>query len=195
MTSLFINTLIKIFFLLTPFFVMSMLLSMTRSLTSEVRRGIAIRTTLAILVIAFILFYFGNIIFNLLGITIQSFQIGAGALLFLSAVTLVHGQQQRTLSESDDIAVVPLAMPLTIGPGTVGTLLILGAETTGTAKLVASAALFTAIMLVGLTLLLATKLEQILGGKVIVVLTKITGLVLAALAAQLIFTGIYTFKH
>lgn len=195
MVNLFINTLIKIFFLLTPFFVMSVFLSMTRSLAHSVRRNIAIRTTLAVLIVSFILFFFGNIIFHLLGITIQSFQIGAGSLLFLSAVTLVNRQQQPSISESDDIAVVPLALPLTIGPGTIGTLLVLGIETSGIAKLVASIALFLAVVLVGIMLLLATKLEQILGTKGIVVLTKLTGLVLAALAAQIIFTGVYNFKH
>ncbi|MHB9071796.1 MAG: MarC family protein [Sedimentisphaerales bacterium] len=144
---------------------------------------------------AYVLFYFGNIIFKLLGITIQSFQIGAGALLFLSAVTLVRGQEQHPPSESDNMAVVPLALPLTVGPGTTGTLLVLGAETTGTAKLVASTALLAAIVSVGILLLLATKVERVLGAKGIGVLTKLTGLVLAALAAQLIFTGIYNFPH
>lgn len=195
MANLFVNTLIKMFFLLTPFFVMSMFLSMTRMFTQDVRRRIAIHTTLAIVITTFILFYFGNIIFNLLGITIESFQIGAGALLFLSAVTLVMGREQPTQSESDNIAVVPLALPLTVGPGTTGTLLVLGAEITGTAKFVASAALFVAIILVGVLLLLATKVERLLGAKGINVLTKLTGLVLAALSAQLVFTGIYNFPH
>jgi multiple antibiotic resistance protein len=183
------------FFLLTPFFVMSMFLSMTRTFTQEARRRIVVHTTLAILITAFVLFYFGNVIFDLLGITIQSFQIGAGALLFISAVKLVQGQEQQTQSESQDIAVVPLALPLTVGPGTTGTLLVFGAEITGSKKLVASAALFVAIILVGILLLLATKLERILGAKGIGILTKLTGLVLAALAAQLIFTGIYNFPH
>ena len=195
MVSLFVNTLIRMFFLLTPFFVMSMFLSMTRTFTQEARRRIVVHTTLAILITAFVLFYFGNIIFDLLGITIQSFQIGAGALLFISAVKLVQGQEQQTQSESQDIAVVPLALPLTVGPGTTGTLLVLGAEITGSKKLVASAALFVAIILVSILLLLATKLERILGAKGIGILTKLTGLVLAALAAQLIFTGIYNFPH
>jgi multiple antibiotic resistance protein len=193
MVNLFINTLIKIFFLLTPFFVLSMMLSMTRTLPLQARRTIAIRTTLAILVIAFILFFFGNIIFSLLGITIQSFQIGAGALLFLSAVSLVQSRQPPTASEHEDISVVPLAIPLTIGPGTIGTLLVMGTEINGTAKLVASSALFCAIILVGLVLLGASHLERILGAKGISVLTKLTGLVLSALAAQMIFTGINTF--
>jgi multiple antibiotic resistance protein len=193
MVNLFINTLIKMFFLLTPFFVMSIMLSMTRSLSAHARKVVAIRTTLAILVIVFILFYFGKIIFHLLGITLQSFQIGAGALLFLSAVSLVQARQQPTVSEAEDISVVPLAIPITIGPGTIGTLLVMGTEISGTAKIVASSALFAAIILVGLVLLGAWQLEKILGDKGISVLTKLTGLVLSALAAQMIFTGINTF--
>jgi multiple antibiotic resistance protein len=195
MVNLFVNILIKMFFLLTPFFVLSMILSMTRTLSPQARKSIAIRTTLAILVIAFILFYFGNIIFHLLGITIQSFQIGAGALLFLSAVSLVQARQTPTVSETEDISVVPLAIPLTIGPGTIGTLLVMGSEINGKAKFVASSALFCAIILVGFILIGASHLERILGAKGISALSKLTGLVLAALAAQMIFTGINTFGH
>ncbi|MEN6385799.1 MAG: MarC family protein [Phycisphaerales bacterium] len=193
MVNLFINTLIKMFFLLTPFFVMSMMLSMTRSLSARARKVIAIRTTLAILVVAFILFYFGNIIFHLLGITLQSFQIGAGALLFISAVSLVQARQQPTVTESEDISVVPLAIPITIGPGTIGTLLVMGTEISGKAKIVASSALFCSIVLVGVILLGASHLERILRAKGISVLTKLTGLVLSALAAQMIFTGVNSF--
>jgi multiple antibiotic resistance protein len=195
MTSLFVNTLVKIFFLLTPFFVMSMFLSMTKDFTDAARKRVAIRTTLAIIVAAFVLFCFGNVIFEVLGITIQSFQIGAGALLFLSSVALVHGRERKMPSDTDDIAIVPLAMPLTVGPGTTGTLLVLGAQVSGSAKLVASAALLLAILCVGVLLLLATKIEKAMGAQRINVVMKLTGLVLAALAAQLIFSGIYNFPH
>ena len=196
MGNLFVNTAIKIFFLLTPFFVMSVFLSMTRDMTSAVRRRIAIRTTIAIFVTAMILFYFGNIIFKLFGITIESFQIGAGALLFLSAVALVQSQKLPTPTESEDISVVPLALPLTVGPGTTGTLLVMGAEIVSpTAKTVAACGVLLAVLAVGILLLLAAGIEKKLGEKGINVLTKLTGLVLAAMAAQLVFTGINHFLY
>jgi multiple antibiotic resistance protein len=195
MSNLFINTAIKIFFLLTPFFVMSMFLSMTRDMTSEERHRIAIRTTVAIAITTMILFYFGNVIFRLLGITIQSFEIGAGALLFLSAVSLVQSQKMPGPTESEDISVVPLALPLTVGPGTTGTLLVMGAEIASPAeKTIAACAVLLAVLVVGMLLLLAVRIKKKLGEKGLNVLTKLTGLVLAALAAQLIFTGIRQFN-
>lgn len=193
MFNLFINTYVKFFFLLTPFFVISMFLALTRDMKVQTRQSLAHRTSIAIVVTVFILFYFGNYIFKVLGITLPAFQIGAGALLFLSAVSLLHGDKPPRASENEDLSVVPLAIPLTVGPGTTGTLLVMGIEVSGTEKLVASAGLLLAVMSMGALLHFAYAVERFLGAKGLSVLTKLTGLVLAALAAQIIFTGIHNF--
>lgn len=195
MTSLFISLYIKLFFLLTPFFVLSVFLSLTEKMTTKEQHTLAIRTTISVLIIALILYYAGNPIFATLGITLDGFRIGAGSLLFLSAVSLVSGKKQRPEPDDDtDVAVVPLAIPITVGPATIGTLLILGAELTGvTQKSVGGAAVVAACLTVGLLLFSASAVQRLIGRMGLSVLTKITGLVLSAMAAQIVFTGVKNF--
>lgn len=191
-----VSVFVRFFFLLTPFFVLSMFLSMTRDLEPTSRRKLAIRVTLAVIVIALTLYYFGHTLFSVFGITLDAFRIGAGALLFLSAVQLVHGgDRTRMTADSGDIAVVPLAIPITVGPATTGALLVMGAELQQQSfqKMLGSAGLVLAILTVGLMLVVASQIERVIGRRGLSILSKVTGLILAALAAQIIFTGIRHF--
>lgn len=195
MINLFIALFIKLFFLLTPFFVLTVFLSFTEGMSIQEQHKLAIRTTIAVLVVSLTLYFAGNPIFATLGITLDGFRIGAGSLLFLSAVALVSGKKSRPEPEDDtDVAVVPLAIPITVGPATIGTLLILGAElTTATQKAVGAGALVAACLTVGITLYSASALKRVIGNMGLSVLTRITGLVLSAMAAQIVFTGIKSF--
>lgn len=200
MLDLFINTYVKLFFLLTPFFVISTFLSMTTGMTSPQRQRIALRTIAAVVVFSLVLYLFGSHIFQVMGITLDAFRIGAGAMLFLSAVSLVSGSsEQRMPDENEDISVVPLAIPVMVGPGTTGALLVLGTDVHHQfggdlwSQGVAVAALLTAVLSVGAMLYVAARADRLLPPRIMSVLTKLTGLVLASLAAELIFTGVRNF--
>ncbi len=196
MTSLFISLYMKLFFLLTPFFVLTAFLSLTEGMSVPEQRKLALRTMIAVLAVALVLYYLGNPIFSTLGITLDGFRIGAGALLFLSAVSLVSGKRQKPEPGDDaDVAVVPLAVPITVGPATIGTLLVLGAELKGSQQAVGAGALVAACLTVGALLLSASAAKKVIGPMGLSVLTKITGLVLSAMAAQIVFTGIRSFLH
>lgn len=195
MGTLFVNVYLKLFMILTPFFVMSAFLSLTRGCNAGERQRIALKVTLAVVVSTFVLYLFGKHIFALFGITLDAFRIGAGAVLFLSAIAMIQGR--TTVSPGDaegDVAVVPLAIPITVGPGTIGALLVMGAGLeTFTERLVASLALLTAVLTVGGMLLLAGQFERLLGERGLVILTKLTGLFVSAIAAQIFFTGLKNF--
>jgi multiple antibiotic resistance protein len=191
MTSLLVNTYVKMFFLLSPFFAVSMFLSLAGEIDITEKRRRALRTSFSILVIVLIFFFFGVQIFSTLGITLGAFQVGAGALLFLNAIALLSGKKAENVVADDDFSVVPLAMPLIVGPGTIGTLFVLGAELVSTEeKLWACGGILLAALTVAVFLYMATTIERMLGKKVLAALTKVTGLVLVSLAAQIIFTGI-----
>ena len=186
------------FFLLTPFFVLTMFLVLTKELNDSERKKIAIRVMLAVIVVSFILYYFGNTVFSVLGVTLDAFKIGAGALLFLSAVDLVRGTKVNvtpsTTDNYSDVSVVPLAIPITVGPATIGSLLVMGATPkTFAEEIVGIVAILIACFTLGIILIIATKIERLLGKVGLTILMKITGLVLSALSAQLIFTGIKGF--
>ncbi|MFI3271651.1 MAG: MarC family protein [Pseudomonadota bacterium] len=193
--NVYLSTAIKLFFVLTPFFVLSMFLAMTKDYSLEDQKRTAVRVATAVYVVCMCLYFFGDLIFVTFGITLDSFRIGAGALLFLSAVSLVNGSKKAIQPDKDsDITVVPLAIPITVGPASMGTLMVMGATVnSGAERVVGSLALLTAVIGVGFVLYLSTTIEKILGNMGIAILTKLTGLILAALAAQIVFTGIKNF--
>lgn len=88
---------------------------------------------------------------------------------------------------------MPLAIPMIVGPGAIGTLLVQGMEITpGREKAIAAGAILLAVLLISLCLLLAVPIGRLLGQKGLQMMMKLTGLVLVALAAQIIFTGVRT---
>ena len=182
---------------MTPFFVLTVFLTITNDATLIEKRKLAIKVTLSVVVISLVLLFFGEYIFKVFGITLDAFKIGAGALLFLTAVGLIYGNkdgQKPTDTNLSDLAVVPLALPITIGPGTIGVLLVMGVEFNSFSKLViGSLALICAILLIGSMLYLSSLIERFIGKNGLLILSKITGLFLAALSAQLIFDGIKSF--
>lgn len=195
--DIFISTFLKIFFLMTPFFVLTMFLTITQDATIKQRKALAIKVTISVTIISLILLFFGKYIFSIFGITLDAFRIGAGALLFLTAVDLVKGTEQSSKVGHKDIsqvAVVPLSIPMIIGPGTTGILLVMGASFESTkAMLTGSLSLIWAVLLIGLMLYTSSFFEKIIGKHGLQVISKITGLILAALSAQIVFTGIKNF--
>jgi len=191
----FINTFIKFFFLLTPFFALTMFLTMTDGMDNRSRKKLALKITFSVYISCLILFLLGREIFSIFGITIDAFRIGAGSLLFITAVGLVHAKTAQTsYNYEDDIAVVPLSIPIIVGPATIGAILVMGVEIeTFKLKIIGLSALFTSIFFVGTMLYLASYMEHILKKKGLIIISKITGLILSALAAQLVFTGIKNF--
>jgi multiple antibiotic resistance protein len=191
----FVNTYIKMFFLLAPFFTMTLFLKLAEGMDSTARQRAAIRSSVTILVAITAFFFFGRPLFNLLGITLAAFQIGAGTTLFLTSVMLVLGiSKPPTCDPNEDFSVVPLGVPIIVGPGTIGTLMLWGTELTGfSERMIAYLAIFSAGATVSLFLLMAERIEQLLGPKVLAMMTKLTALILTALAAQIVFTGIKSF--
>ncbi len=194
-TALFLDIFTKVFFILSPFFSVSMFLTLSADMDQPTRNRCAVRTSIAISIISFVVYFFGNLIFKVLGITVPAFQVGAGTLLFLNAIRMVAGKHSDIVHEGDDdFSIVPLAIPLIVGPGTIGTLLVLGMEiNTNPEKLIAAAAIFLAVATISLSLFLAVPIGKFLGHKGLQMMMKLTGLFLTAIAAQIIFTGIRTF--
>ena len=191
----FIAVWLKFFFLFTPFFALSMFLSVTGDYTESRRRRLAVMTSAAVAVLCIGLLFLGNQIFAIFGITLNAFRIGVGALLFLSAISLVQGKKAPSdANQEADIAVVPLAMPVIVGPATTGTLLVMGASMKDMGeRLVGSLALLTAVVCLGVMLLLATAIERGIGQRGLNILSKLTGIILAALAAQMLMDGVVGF--
>mgnify|MGYP005987901453 FL=1 len=196
--SLLFATWIKFFFLFAPFFVLSMFLALTRGETTKSRRQVANKAIIAAAAISVVLIFFGGSLFAVLGITLDSFRIGSGILLFMSALSLVKDGTRNHATgmpneQREDISVVPLAVPTIIGPATIGTILVYGADFQGWDLLIGLMGLFLALLSLGVILYSGSLIEKLLGPTGLNILSKITGLILSAMAAQIFMGGVMGF--
>ena len=191
----FLSNYLNFFFLLTPFFVLSTFISLTEGLSGRLRRRLARNVTIGIVTVTLIIFWLGIYIMKLFDITVDAFRAGSGVLLLLTAISLVLGKNTAISAKNEqemlDMAVVPLAVPITAGPATLGMLMVLGTTTDGIPmKLLLSASIIAASVSIGLMLAVSDKLLKYIGHSNIAILSKITGLILAAIAMQMITIGV-----
>lgn len=181
--------------ILSPFFVVSFFLSVTRDIDAVVRRSIILKAIIAVVLFSCGLLFFGKFVLEIFGLTLDAFRIGAGAVLFLSGISMVQDDDTRKqIVDPSGIAVVPLAVPVIVGPSVTGALLVLGADLSGpVSSIVVCAGLLGAILTLMLCLFLSSTLERIFKAGGLKVLVKLSGLMIASLAAQMIFTGIRNF--
>ena len=188
-----IGLVIRLFVLLSPFCTLSLFLGCSGDMDEREQRNFGIRIALAIWIICVLFYLFGQTIFGFLGITLDAFRIGAGVVLFLNGLDLVRGSglpKAKMCAGEGDMAVVPMAIPYTVGPATIGVLLLMGANVHSMRQRIVEILAITAVGgLMALLLIFARKLELILKEKGLSILGKLTGMYLVALAAQLIVDG------
>ncbi|QYN45211.1 MULTISPECIES: MarC family protein [unclassified Gilliamella] len=185
-------TTIKLFALMTPPAVLSAFLSGTKLYDEQARRKTARKTSCAVFIIGIVLFFFGNAMFSIFGFTLDAFRIGSGALLFVTAVALMNDSPDKNkINSDDDISVVPLAIPLCMGPASIGTIIVLGTSSDGLIQnLIGALSLFIASSGIYVMLLCSKTIAKVLKNTGIAILSKLTGLLISAIAAQVVFTGV-----
>jgi len=185
---------LKLFALFAPPAALTAFLTGTAGYSLARRRRTAHKASVTVFLVGSLLYFWGQELFALFGFTLDAFRIGAGSLLFLTAVSMVRSSGSHLPADNgdDDISVVPLAVPIVMGPATIGTLMVLGADPPSPehGRMAGILALFAATAGLWVLLLSAEKIQKILGHAGVSILTKITGLLLSAIAAQLVFDGI-----
>lgn len=189
-----LTTAVKFFCLLTPFFVLSLFLDVCKDRTKKEKHQIAFKTSLYIFGICALLLFFGNKLFSILGITLLAFQIGSGIVLLVSGMAMLKSNtvEQRTVDHDEEPSLIPLTLPVTVGPGTIGALFVLG-NTESLEKICNLIGLFSAVATIFLLLYFADLLEKLLKKKGLAILSKLTGLFLVILATQSILNGLSKF--
>jgi len=175
--------------------------ALTKRNTAAQRFAFATRGVIIAAIILLVFAVLGNAILDVFGITIPALRTAGGLLLFLIAIDMVfarHSGGTGTTDEEevearsrDDIAVFPLAMPLLAGPGAISAVILLatGAQTDLEFWAVL-AAVVVILFLAWLTLLLAIPIQRLLGVTGLAVVSRVVGILLAALAVQFVFDGI-----
>ena len=190
-----VGTSIKLYALMTPPAVLSAFISGTKDYDRKQKITVAFKTSTAIFIIGVVLYLFGSNLFELFGFTLDAFRIGSGVLLLLTAVALMNDDGSKVHAKREgDISVVPLAIPLGMGPASIGEVMVMGASAVDLHEMLVG--VFSLLLAAGgmfLLLCLADGVARVLHRTGIAVLSKLTGLLLAAIAAQVVFTGISGF--
>ena len=175
--------------------------SLTRGAAPDHRRRMAIRSSIIAFSILLFFALLGQPLLRTLGITLASFRIAGGIMLFLIALDMVFEKRTQRREEraqaiegtanAEDISVFPMAIPMIAGPGSIASIMLLTARAEGLAETgIVLAAMTAVIILTALSLLAAAPLMTMIGAKLEAMITRILGVVLAALAAQFVIDGL-----
>ena len=178
-----------LFVILDPLLSIPLFLDMTKDKTKEFvarQAGVAIGVAGALM---YLFLFFNFVIFDLLGITIASFQIAGGIILFVLGMQEVLGLSLGGTMKAcrDNAACVVIGTPLLCGPGTLTTVILLS-EAKG--LLLTGAAIAIALGATWLTLRYSRTLQRLVGDLVIEIMAKVLGMFVAAIAVQIIVKGI-----
>ena len=199
MIETFVSALVTFLVVIDPPGCAPIFASLTRNADAAHRRAMAIRS---VTVAAGILLFFallGEDLLRALGISLSAFRIAGGIMLFLIAIDMVferrterrENRAEEVSARDVDISVFPMGIPMIAGPGSIASVMLLMARTDGLDRsLVVLAALAAILVLTLIALLAAGPLMRLLGHKVEAMITRILGVILAALAAQFVIDGI-----
>jgi multiple antibiotic resistance protein len=191
------ETFVTLTVLMDPIGLAPVFVAFTRGLAPALRRRAAVRATLAAggLVLGFALF--GGVVLDYLHVSVESLSIAGGLLLLLVALEMLRGQDYPEGEDggqqgvAQDVALVPLATPLLAGPGAIATVIVLSRKyDEGGQRISVIVGIVGALLVVGLVLLAADRLAGMLPEALVQFLTRVLGLLLSAIAVQLVVDGV-----
>jgi multiple antibiotic resistance protein len=201
MLDLFLSAFVTLFVVIDPPGCAPIYAGLTTGATRAQARSMAVRASGIAGVILLIFALFGENLLGALHIELDAFRIAGGIMLFLIALDMVfekrterreaRAERVKATPEVEDVSVFPMAMPMIAGPGSIATMMLLMSRSHGTEQtLVVLAALAAVLALTLLALVAAGPLMKLLGSRVEAVITRLLGVLLAALAAQYVIDGV-----
>lgn len=199
--ELFISAFVTLFVVIDPPGCAPIYAGLTKEASPAQARNMALRATAIGAVILVIFAFFGESLLGALHIELDSFRIAGGLMLFWIAFEMVFEKRTKRREERadkinadpevEDVSVFPMAMPMLAGPGAIAAIMLLMNEAETTAeKVEVFAALGSVLFITAIALVTAGPLIRLLGDKVEAVITRLLGVLLAALAAQYVIDGI-----
>ena len=200
MIELFVSSFITFFVVIDPPGCAPIYAGLSSGASAAHRRAMAVRAVAVAALILLVFALFGEALLKGLGISLASFRIAGGIMLFLIALEMVF--ERRTQRREDraakvaqtheeDVSVFPMAMPMIAGPGSIASVMLTGARHPGLERhLVVLAALAPILAATLGALLAAGPLMRLLGARIEAVITRLLGVLLAALAVQFVLDGV-----
>ncbi|MDX8349778.1 MarC family protein [Cognatiyoonia sp. IB215446] len=178
-------------------------IALTQGMSAAQRRAIAVRACVVSAVLMVLFLFLGETVLGFIGISMDAFRIAGGVLLFLTALDMLFQKRQARREESaaegqaehhDDPSVFPLALPLIVGPGAITTIILLAGEAQRAVDFGAIAGVLLAVLfIVFMAFLAAPSIERALGKTGLNIVTRVLGMLLAALAVQFVLDGLRGF--
>ncbi len=201
MTDLFVSAFVTFFVVIDPPGCAPIFASLTTDASAAQRRAMAIRSVLIASAILIFFALLGEALLGALHISLDSFRIAGGLMLFLIALEMVFEKRQERRSnraeevkregEAEDVSVFPMAMPMIAGPGSIASVMLLVSRGEGWAsQAVVLGALAANLVLVLLALLAAGPIMRLVGKRIEGMVTRLLGVILAALAVQFVTDGV-----
>ena len=202
MLDIVLPTFTTLFVVIDPLGLLPVLLALTPGVPAAERRRMALRGTLIATAILLAFALAGHSLLELLGIGLPAFRIAGGVMLLLIALEMVFERRAERRSRSadelkpvggpDDVSVFPLAIPLLAGPGAITSVLLLMARHQDdlAAQAVVVAVLLAVMAICATIFLLVEPLARVLGPTLTHVVSRVLGILLAALAVQYVLDGL-----
>ncbi|MDE1467320.1 MarC family protein [Aurantiacibacter sp. D1-12] len=200
MTELFLSAFITLFVVIDPPGCAPIYAGLTKAASNAQARNMAIRASIIAFIILLVFALFGQDLLGALHIELDAFRIAGGLMLFWIAWEMVFEKRTQrreeraekvAATEVEDVSVFPMAMPMLAGPGAIAAIMLLQNEADGVEEtLVVLGALVSVLFITMLALIAAGPLIRLLGDRVEAVITRLLGVLLAALAAQYVIDGL-----
>ncbi len=198
--ALYVTAFVTLLVIVDPVGLVPLFAALTQGQSAGRRRRIALRACLTAIGVLTVFGLFGDAVLGFVGISMPAFRIAGGVLLFLTALDMLFERRTKrregqTQSHEDDPSVFPLAIPLIAGPGAIATMILLVGKpgTDWTWMLAVHGVMGVVVLITFLMFLTAGALERILGPVGINVVTRLLGMLLAALSVQFILDGLADF--
>jgi len=204
--ELYISSLITFFVVIDPPGCAPIYAGLSAGASTLQKRAMAMRAVGVAAAILFVFALFGEALLKGLGISLASFRIAGGIMLFLIALEMVFEKRTERREdraakvasdpEVEDVSIFPMAMPMIAGPGSIASVMLLMSRNSGLERsAVVLAAMVTILLLTLVALLAAGPIMRILGAKIEAVITRLLGVLLAALAVQFVLDGLSVVLH
>ena len=191
---------IALFAVVNPIGNLPIYISATDNWSNEDRARTAKTVTITVFIVLVVSTFLGDMILDLFSISIPSFQVGGGILLMLIAISMMHGkrsgtnqtpEEAETLADRSGIAIVPLSIPLFAGPGAISNMIIAAQQNSSIEWHLSLILPITVIcLIIWLTLRLSVGISHHLGSIGINIVTRLMGLILAAMAVEFVSHGL-----
>ena len=195
---LFVSTFVTLWVILDPPGLLPVFIGLTRPMSGRERRQAALRASLVALGVIAVFAIFGKFILKYLQISVAALQVSGGLLLLLVALQLLmgeHDEVDETKVRPVNVAIVPLGTPLLAGPGAIVAMMVAVQDASGVDYLLVGAALLAAMIAVFLFLRFASAIHRFLKDAGTILLTRVAGVLLAAIAVQMMADGVMGFIH